>query len=145
MNQIKDFVGLTVSAVHCDGQSEIFIKFSNGEIACIQHIQDCCESVGIERIDGDFKSLVGKKLVDCSEERGDDPEWYVWRGYRESYTWTIQKFVAEDGCAATVYWLGESNGHYGETPEVCDTKLDQFHLFDEDETDNLKPQIGGKK
>ena len=89
-------------------------------IYSVNHHQDCCESVCHIKTIGDYKSLIGKQITLAEDDRfEDDPDWYKEdKSYRDSYTWSKYVLEAEDGnekVRVEFYYLGESNGYYGET------------------------------
>lgn len=76
----------------------------------IYHEQDCCETVVVDDICGDFNDLVGHPLTTFEERSGhykDDREF-------ESVTWTFYEFAGPKG-SVNVRWCGESNGYYSES------------------------------
>lgn len=77
------------------------------------HEQDCCESVYIEDICGDFDQFVNHRIVMAeaveSEDRPKESD------YDDSYTWTFYKFADDKGNYVTLRWYGTSNGYYSES------------------------------
>lgn len=94
----------------------LMFKLKGGGIFILHHIQDCCEWVRIEQIDGDLYDLIGEPLLMAEEvidHQGDD-------GF-VSTTWTFYKFATKKGYV-TIRWCGESNGYYSESVNktLCD-------------------------
>lgn len=82
----------------------------------ISHAQECCESVSIVRTEL-CEASIGEEILEASEEFTDnDPKWFT-DSHGESYTWSIYTIRTTSG-TSTIYFLGESNGYYGETTEV---------------------------
>lgn len=71
----------------------------------------------IDDIEGDVRDLVGQPLVVAEDVSSDDfpapPGDYV-----ESYTWTFYRLATAKGFAV-IRWLGESNGYYSESVDLC--------------------------
>lgn len=91
-------------------RDEIHMKFSDGSEDKWLHEQDCCESVSIVDVNGDWSDLVGKPLLVCewrTNSEDDPPE------YPDSFTWTFYTYRGIGG-SVDVRWLGESNGYYSE-------------------------------
>jgi hypothetical protein len=66
-----------------------------------------------------LQNLVGEPITLAEHEIVDDPEWYTGR-YDESHTWTL--FVLETSKGRVEFWwLGESNGYYGEEVDFVRT------------------------
>lgn len=102
---------------HIDiGDDEVMLTTKSGRKIKIYHSQDCCESVGIEGVEGDYHKLIGEILVDVSEEiAGDNPPYE----HCESWTWTTHKFRTTKD-TVIVKWIGTSNGYYSETVSIKD-------------------------
>ncbi len=83
----------------------------DGSVYVLTHIQDCCESVSIESIDGDLSDLVGTPLLMAEETyKEGDSDW-------GSSTWSFYKFATVNGYV-TIRFFGESNGYYGESADL---------------------------
>jgi len=110
---ISDLVGQVFTSVTEDGYEMVFendtMKFT------FYHFQDCCESVGIEDIEGDLSDLVGTPILLAEEVSGVTPE-SEYDSYM-SQTWTFYKFGTIKGYV-DVRWLGESNGYYSESVDM---------------------------
>lgn len=116
--EMKTLVGETLT--HIDVFSEeILLTLESGRKVKVYHSQDCCENVWLENVEGDFKELVGKVLIDVSEEVDPDGD-QVFAAHdeareypAESKTNTRISFVV-DGATVITRWIGESNGYYSE-------------------------------
>lgn len=95
-----------------DGNDGIRFILEGGSIYGLTHFQDCCESVGIDSIDGDLQSLVGSPLTMAEEAYADATDYDGW--YDESATWSFYRFATVNGYV-TIRFYGSSNGYYGET------------------------------
>lgn len=107
----EELVGSTLTAVDNSGD-EIVFTLDNGDRYKLYHDQDCCESVRVEDVIGEWDDLIGSPLTMAEEISSLDeppPQEYV-----ESYTWTFYKLATVKGYV-TIRWLGESNGYYSES------------------------------
>jgi len=115
--EIPEFIGKTLASIeHLDRTDEITFNFNNGESYKMEHFQDCCESVTVEDIAGDFEDLIGKPLLVAEERTSND--------YGEAYesaTWTFYEFATIKG-NVTIRWCGESNGYYSESVDIYKVK-----------------------
>lgn len=105
------------------GNDALYFEQEDGAYFVLTHIQDCCEDVEIESIDGDLDDLIGEPLLMAEEiiKVGGEPT-------LESNTWTFYKFATVKGYV-TVRFLGWSNGYYSE-------RVDWFYLS-EDEVEEM--------
>lgn len=127
--QVSELLGKKLVSIDVDDNKEtILFKCLDGTEYLMCHDQDCCETVTIEDINGDFEDLIGSPLtmveevvsnekteeqlakeVKEKEEQGDN--YYDWN---DSFTWTFYKFATVKGYV-TIRWYGESNGYYSES------------------------------
>lgn len=94
----------------------IAFKSTDGDSYILKHLQDCCEHVYIESIDGDIeKDLPGQKILQAYKAvSSDDPPD---KAYYESYTWTF--FVIRTNLDTfTIRFFGSSNGYYSEDADL---------------------------
>lgn len=91
---------------------------SAGQKYEMYHDQDCCESVSIESVVGDWNDLLGHPLLLAEEAVSDEaPNVTLETGYRdESETWTFYKLATVKGYV-DIRWYGTSNGYYSESVE----------------------------
>lgn len=82
----------------------------------LHHNQDCCESVWLDDIVGDPKSMIGN-IVNMAEESWKDDD-----GADESATWTFYKLATIKGYI-DLTWRGESNGYYSESVDCHKVEL----------------------
>src|SRR5688572_2487483 len=111
--QISDMLGRVLTGVEgCEkGSEEITFATATGERWHMYHGQDCCETVQLEDVCGDWQDLIGHPLLiaeEVSSEGHPPPE------YADSYTWTFYRLGTVKG-VVTLRWLGESNGYYSES------------------------------
>ncbi|WHM52917.1 hypothetical protein [Sulfitobacter phage vB_SupP_AX] len=93
-------------------QSEDTIRFQFSDADVLfYHNQDCCESVVIDDINGNFEDMVGDMLL-LAEERVSDDE-----TASESGTWTFYTFRSLRE-SVDVKWHGTSNGYYSERVDI---------------------------
>lgn len=117
---VSDLLGKTITNITLpnedDCQDMILFECSDGSAYLMYHEQDCCESVEIEDVNGDFDILIGHPLTvaDESAEDGEETEWGA------TSTWTFYHFATIKGYV-DIRWYGSSNGYYSE--EVDFVKL----------------------
>lgn len=87
-------------------QNEILLMtFSDGSVGKWFHSQDCCESVSIEDVCGDFEDLLHTPLLVAEVRKSFDSDWSV------DQQWTFYTFRTIKG-SVDVRWYGTSNGFY---------------------------------
>ena len=106
-----DLVGKTCLHVEV-GDDFVAFVFLDGTIAKMHHVEDCCESVTVEDVNGDVADLIGVPLLVC-DERTDSKE----GGDYESATWTFYTLRTIRG-SVDIRWLGVSNGYYSESVDL---------------------------
>lgn len=97
-----DFKGKTIVNIQVRENKEIYFLFSEGYEILMCHVQDCCEEVWLEDIDGNLNNLINSPILlaeEVIEENGG--------------TWTFYKFATAKGYV-TLRWCGISNGYYSE-------------------------------
>lgn len=112
VREFNDLLGRTLFDVK-QTDDELLLYLTPANYVRFYHQQDCCESVYIEDVCGDFNDLIGEPLT-CAEQVSDA------QGPRrdaESYTWTFYRFATRLG-SVTVRWFGSSNGYYSERVSV---------------------------
>lgn len=110
-----DAIGRIVATVHggTEGSDAMTMVFTDGSQLKLWHSQDCCESVRIIDVVGDWDDFIGQELL-IAEERVDPPEAPPSTGASyESGTWTFYTFRCIKG-SMDLRWLGSSNGYYSE-------------------------------
>lgn len=105
-NTIHEIIGKTVVKVTPEDEL-IKFEFDDGSIAEWYHEQDCCESVVVDDIVGDWEDLTGSPLL-VAEVRSNEND--VEFGHE---TWTFYTLRTIKG-SVDVKWHGESNGYYSE-------------------------------
>lgn len=85
------------------------------------HPQECCENVRLIKIVTPIDSclLCGKPITLAEEDNPSDPSWYkddydYWHTWVGSHTWTAF-YIEAGGLRLELWFLGESNGYYGES------------------------------
>ena len=109
MAELKELIGKTLISIeqNKDGD-EILFTTNTGEKYKMFHYQDCCESVMIEDVVGDYDDLLNTPILVAEERSYED----------ENATWTFYKFRTIKG-SVTIRWCGESNGYYSEKVDFC--------------------------
>ena len=120
MRTIADLIGLTLTKIddyQSCGDQVIAFTVDNGDVYKLYHDQDCCESVGIEKVEGDLQNLVGSPITIAFEENPDLPALNDDGDYG-SYTWTQYTIGTTKG-TVVILWYGSSNGYYSESVTFC--------------------------
>lgn len=111
---IAELIGKTITEIHGmeEGSDSITFTCTDGEKFAMLHVQDCCESVSINDVEGEVSDLIDSPIVIAEEVCSDDypaPS----SDYVDSYTWTFYRLATVRGFVV-LRWLGESNGYYSE-------------------------------
>lgn len=130
-SNINVLIGLTLKEALQEGSDRIVFRTTDDRSFLFYHSQDCCESVGVEKIDGDLANLVGSPILAATEviEGGDNSVlcalfgWAIDR-YIDSITVTVFTFETAKG-KVVIYWVGESNGYYSESVSFVETTKGQ--------------------
>ena len=129
--QISVLLNEIITNIDKIDNDELIFTLQSGVQYRMYHSQDCCESVGIEDIDGDLQDLIGSPITQAEEsssnehtlERQADEEKQkaeaeakgeYWYSGDESFTWTFYKLATVKGYV-TIRWYGSSNGYYSES------------------------------
>ena len=108
---ITKLVGKTLAVVEKSRLDDsIIFTTTDGVQYEMSHVQECCECVQIEDIDGDLQDLVGLPILQAEESTNCETP--VPDG-ADSFMWTYYKLATIKGYV-TIRWLGESNGSYSE-------------------------------
>lgn len=102
------------------GNDALYFEQEDGEVFVLTHLQDCCEWVYIESVDGDLEDLVGAPLLMAEEAIDTNESNY---GSDASMTYTFYKLATSKGYV-TIRFYGSSNGYYSE-------RVDWFYLLEE--------------
>lgn len=108
---INALVGLTLSKIQVDEDQILFITACGRQFRQ-WHSQDCCESVEIDDVCGNWDDLIGTPILTAEESCNDGLPGDE-RPYAESETWTFYRLSTFKG-TVVVRWYGESNGYYSE-------------------------------
>jgi len=110
---VETLVGEILTHIDIDPDNDvILLTTQSGRQVRIFHDQDCCESVAIKGTDGEWHNLIGKPIVEATQEESQDDT-----SEFESCTHTQLSFRVDD---ATVIsrWIGTSNGCYSESVDL---------------------------
>jgi len=107
----NDLQGKTCTKVEQKGNDEIHFTLEDGRTFMLYHSKDCCESVVIEEVAGDYADLVGTPILLAEEASSTDCP----PGSQaiNSDTWTFYKLRTIKG-SVDIRWHGSSNGYYSE-------------------------------
>lgn len=115
----EDLVGKTLTKVIGDVTDDsIEFYCDDGTIYYMYHEQDCCESVSIEDINGDWEEIIGSEIILADESQSYDSDSQDDDGYYyESCTWTFYTIRTQKG-GVDIRWYGTSNGYYSESVDI---------------------------
>jgi len=103
---VKDLIGKVLVDVRVDYYpDELAFETTDGATYVMYHEQDCCESVYLEDINGDFADLRGEPILLAEEVVSEDAD------NDELKVWTFYKLGTING-VVVLRWHGESNGYY---------------------------------
>lgn len=115
-NDISVLQGKTLAKV-TEGDDEIIFETVDGEMYRMYHDQDCCESVYVESVVGDWADLINTPVLSAAENDYDPPELSEeekrGRYVPDSETWTFYTIRTIKG-TVDIRWYGSSNGYYSE-------------------------------
>ena len=123
--EFKDLIGKTIIKINkqhdkiefiCEDESSILKNVYI--IYVLHHVQDCCESVYVEDINGDLDDLIGTPILQAEERTSKvNPDDFSEKHpdeYQDSFTWTFYHLATIKGYV-TIRFYGESNGFYSES------------------------------
>lgn len=92
-----------------DGDDAIYFLMKNGDKYVMHHVQDCCEEVYLENINGDLDDLLESPILKAEENYSDGEE----ENDYDSSTYSFYNFATIKGYV-TIRWFGNSKGYYSE-------------------------------
>ena len=100
---------------------DTIITTSDGSSYTLTHIQDCCEHVRVYGTVGNIDDVLNEEVIAAEDTNPmDNPNAPDYKIY-DSATWSQFRIVTNKG-TFEIWWLGESNGYYGETVSVIKNK-----------------------
>lgn len=108
---VSVLMGEIVTKIENKENCELWFTCESGKIYAMYHDQDCCESVGVDDIEGDLNDLLNSPILQAEEVASELP---ARDNYDESFTWTFYKLATVKGYV-TLKWYGTSNGYYSES------------------------------
>lgn len=124
MTEFKDLIGQTIVSVEKqvnNADDQLIFTMSDNKKYVMGHIRDCCESVWLDDVIGDWEDVTNTPILNAEEvtshELSDKPldihpkkDAYL----DESCTWTFYKLMTAKGYV-DFRWCGTSNGYYSES------------------------------
>jgi len=118
--ELKGKTITSIQGINSD-DSDTIITTSDGTIFTLLHQQDCCEHVRVYGSVGNIEDVINVEVIDAEDTNPmDNPNAPDFKCY-DSATWTQFRIVTNKG-TFEIWWLGESNGYYGETVSVIKNK-----------------------
>lgn len=119
MSEIADLIGKTPTKI-TQTEDEILLSFSDGTQGKFYHCQDCCETVVVEDVSGDWHDLIGSPILVAEERVSDESSMNMVDdgSMDDSNTWTFYTLRGIGG-SVDVRWHGSSNGYYSEHVDFC--------------------------
>ena len=118
--ELKGKTITSIDGINSD-DSDTIITTSDGSIYTLTHLQDCCEHVRVYGSVGNIDNVLNAEVIAAEDTNPmDNPNAPDYK-YYESATWTQFRIVTNKG-SFEIWWLGESNGYYGETVSVIKNK-----------------------
>jgi hypothetical protein len=113
---ITELQGEVLTHIDVDeSKGKVLLTTQKGRQILLHHIQDCCEHVYIENIEGEWLKLLGKPLqVASGKEEDCSPESREGSGTRTTFKFKV------DNETVVCKWVGESNGYYSESVNIED-------------------------
>ena len=115
--KFEDLKGKILADITQIKDEEIIFTDRDGNKYRMWHDQNCCESVIIEDVCGDFDDLIGLPILIAEESSNSIDGCSVsFEGSLNdsSNTWTFYKLATVKGFV-TIRWWGGSNGYYSES------------------------------
>ena len=114
IKNFADLKGWTLKRAEYISKNEtIEFETTDGDTYALFHVDDCCESVTVESIVGEFDDLIGTPILLAEEaESPDSPPGCA--THPESQTWTFYKLRTIKG-SVDIRWHGTSNVYYSES------------------------------
>ena len=106
---IEQLTGMTITAVIYNEEHEKLLIHLNTHVLEMLHVQDCCETVYLADVVGNFEDLIGYPLLEVSESIVN-----IESAEYESATASYYNFKTVKA-NVQLRWVGESNGYYSET------------------------------
>lgn len=117
MADFSELQGKTLKRVEQIGDDVIEFELDDGTVRKLYHSQDCCESVIVDDVSGDFADLIGTPILLAEEATSDEPPPGCSRS-DDSNTWTFYKLRTIKG-SVDIRWHGSSNGYYSESVDFA--------------------------
>lgn len=144
--QMTDLIGKILTNIdQKDDDERVVFTCDDGSIYEMYHTNDCCESVYLADVCGNWDNLLNSPIIEAFEttntndesdtEKAEnvlyvreqlrealitDPEYITMRQHEEqadSLTWTFYRLATAKG-DVVLRWIGESNGYYGESVDL---------------------------
>lgn len=132
-SSISDLEGNVITEIETNNNwgdiESIYFECGRDKAFQMYHMQSCCESVYVYKIEGSLEDLVGSVINHASSEVMKD--WPCELGdisdrCGESFTVTRYTITNDKGNKVVIWWLGTSNGYYSESVYFSSTHPRMF-------------------
>ena len=106
---ISELKGMTITAVIYNTDDESLWIHLNTHVLQMAHFQECCETVYLADVVGNFEDLIGYPLLEVTESIVDITSANTESSTASYYTFKTLK------ASVQLRWVGESSGYYSET------------------------------
>ena len=118
-NTIKPLLGQIIYDIKRnkpEDPDELRFYLCNSTCVTMHHMQECCEDVVIDDINGDLSNLIGHPILRADEKISEEVDTPSEENYYsdESNTWTFYTLATSAGYV-DIKWHGSSNGYYSES------------------------------
>jgi hypothetical protein len=110
---LEELRGRVLESVDIQGGRHMIMRFADGSWIEFFHNQECCETVRITDMTGDFSDLCGHPLLVAEERTRSLSAEEVAAAEQDTVTYTFYTFRNMGG-TVDLRWTGSSNGYYSE-------------------------------
>lgn len=114
--KFSDLLGKILVRIDATDET-VYFETQEGDVYKMYHEQECCESVYINDLLGDFEDVLNSEIMMADESSNQ----YNTSTYGDSVTWTFYRLATIKGYV-NITWRGDSNGYYSEAVDFIKIK-----------------------